>query len=161
MDIPLFRHTWRKELEKSSSPEVNLHFLIKEYLQDYGIPPETIPPDLDKLDSLLHELHRGHGGDLLKNHMVDIVRKEWGYPSPATDSQIAPSPQFNDDPDPNDIVKAKEAEELEESTYEDLLSLRHAWGKELREAAFPEDKFHSLMEDYLQDHGIPPRESPV
>ena len=77
-DVPSFRHTWRKELEESSFPEVNLHFLIEEYLQDYRVFPGTIPPDLDKLDSLLHELHQGHGGDLLKNYMINIVRKEWG-----------------------------------------------------------------------------------
>ena len=43
VDAPLFHHTWRKDLKFSSSPEVDLHFLIEKYLQDYGIPPNLIP----------------------------------------------------------------------------------------------------------------------
>ena len=75
VDVSSFHDSWGKELKNSSSPEVDLHFLLEDYLQDYGIPPETVPPDFDKLDSLLHELHQGRGGDLLRSHLTNIIRK--------------------------------------------------------------------------------------
>ena len=79
-DIPSLHHAWKEDLKSSSSPEVDLHFLIEKYLQDYGIPPETAPPDFNKLGTLLPELRQAHGGDLLRSYMSDIIRRNWGYP---------------------------------------------------------------------------------
>ena len=80
VDIPSLRHAWKEDLKSSNAPAVALHFLIEMYLQDYGIPPETAPPDFNKLDTLLPELRQAHGGDLLRGYMSDIIRRNWGYP---------------------------------------------------------------------------------
>ena len=120
IDVPLFHGSWGKELKTSSSPEVDLHFLLEDYLQDYGIPPETVPPDFDKLDSLLHELHQGQSGDLLRSHLTDVIRKEWGYPLPTARHHQTPQ-------DSDTLLRTKEAEELAEDTYEEVLSLPAMW----------------------------------
>ena len=91
-DVPSFRHIWRKELEEASFPENNLHFLIEGYLLDYRVFRGTIPPDLDKLDPLLQELLQEQDRGLLKIHLVDIIRKEWGYPSQTSESVEFPNP---------------------------------------------------------------------
>ena len=101
-DIPTLRRTWKKELEEAVFPEVNLHFLIEEYLQDYGIPPETVPPELDILESLLQEYHQEHGGDLLRNHLADIIGKEWRCPSHTIATQQTHPPGKDPSSQPKD-----------------------------------------------------------
>ena len=96
-DLLSFRAAWKEELDQAVLPEANLHFLMEEYLEDYGVLPRTLPVDLeytDKLESLLHAFHQEHGGDLLKAHLVDTIKKEWGYASHSGNSQEFPPPEI-------------------------------------------------------------------
>ena len=153
-DIPSLRHTWRKLLKSSSSPEADLHSHIGKYLQDYNIPPDFAPPNPNKFDILLPALQQAHGENLLKEYMSDIIRKNWGYPPNTVDrreterpSEHDTTPRSQQDLDFEATLRAKEIEELAEDACDGLLSLQHAWGGEIREAAFPVDKLHTLMED--------------
>ena len=155
-DIPPLHRTWRRLLKSSSSPEADFHSHIGKYLQDYGIPPDSAPPNPNKFDILLPALQQPHGGNFLKDYMSEVIRENWGYPPNIVDrckTEGTPerhtTPRAQQDLDFEAILRAKEAEELAEDTYDGLLSLQHAWGEEIREAAFPVDKLHTLMEDYL------------
>ena len=92
-DLLSFQDTWKEELDQAPLPEFNLHFLMEEYLQDYGMVPSTLAVDveyLDKLRSLLHDFHQEHDEDLLKAHLVDTIKKEWDYASHSGNSQEFP-----------------------------------------------------------------------
>ena len=94
-DLLSFQDTWKEELDQAPLPEFNLHFLMEEYLQDYGMVPSTLAVDveyLDKLRSLLHDFHQEHDKDLLKAHLVDAIKKQWGYASHSGNSQEFPPP---------------------------------------------------------------------
>ena len=48
-DLLSFRDAWKEELDQAPLPEFNLHFLMEEYLQDYGVFPRTLPIDLFRI----------------------------------------------------------------------------------------------------------------